>query len=66
MSNPLLILNAGPSSVKFSIFETAENRSLVAGFHGSVEKIETAAFRGLDGGQRAGRRLPRRVPPSLT
>ena len=42
MSNPLLILNAGSSSVKFSIFETAENRSLVAGFHGSVEEIETA------------------------
>jgi acetate kinase len=42
MSNPLLILNAGSSSVKFSIFETAEDRSLTAGFHGSVEEIETA------------------------
>ncbi len=42
MSAPLLILNAGSSSVKFSIFDTGEDRSLVAGFHGAVEEIETA------------------------
>ena len=42
MSEALLILNAGSSSVKFSIFETQADRSLVAGFHGAVEEIETA------------------------
>ncbi|MBS0518476.1 MAG: acetate/propionate family kinase [Proteobacteria bacterium] len=39
MQHPILILNAGSSSLKFSIFETHEDRSLGAGIHGQVEGI---------------------------
>lgn len=39
MLHPILILNAGSSSLKFSIFETHEDRSLGAGIHGQVEGI---------------------------
>ncbi|MFM0644251.1 acetate/propionate family kinase [Paraburkholderia bryophila] len=42
MREPLLILNAGSSSLKFSVYETRADRSLVAGAHGAVEEIETA------------------------
>jgi acetate kinase len=42
MQRPILILNAGSSSIKFSVFETAPDRRLVAVAHGQVEGIGTA------------------------
>src|ERR1700728_656135 len=36
---PILVINAGSSSIKFSVFETAADRSLAAGVHGQVEGI---------------------------
>lgn len=45
MREPILVINAGSSSIKFSIFETAPDRSLAAGAHGQVEGIgETAGM----------------------
>ena len=43
MREPLLILNAGSSTIKFSVYETLMDRSLAAGAHGQVEGIGTAA-----------------------
>lgn len=43
MRQPILVINAGSSSVKFSLFETAPNGSLSAGAHGQVEGIGLAA-----------------------
>ena len=45
MREPILVINAGSSSIKFSVFETAADRSLIAGAHGQVEGIGTAAAR---------------------
>ncbi len=42
MREPLLVINAGSSSIKFSIFETAPDRSLAAGAHGQVEGLGAA------------------------
>ena len=42
MREPILIINAGSSSIKFSVFETKADRSLVAGAHGQVEGIGTS------------------------
>lgn len=42
MQHPILVLNAGSSSLKFSIFETHEDRSLGTGIHGQVEGIGVA------------------------
>ena len=39
MREPILVINAGSSSIKFSIFETAADRSLAAGAHGQVEGL---------------------------
>jgi acetate kinase len=39
MREPVLTINAGSSSIKFSVFETAPDRSLTAGAHGQVERI---------------------------
>jgi acetate kinase len=39
MRQPILVINAGSSSIKFSVFETAADRSLTAGVHGQVEGI---------------------------
>ena len=39
MLEPILVINAGSSSIKFSIFETTTDRSLRAGVHGQVEGI---------------------------
>lgn len=39
MRDPILVLNAGSSSIKFSVFETAADRTLTAGAHGQVEGI---------------------------
>src|ERR1700736_1522435 len=36
MSEPILVVNAGSSSIKFSVFETMSDRSLAAGVHGEV------------------------------
>jgi acetate kinase len=40
---PILVINAGSSSCKFSIFATASDRSLTAGPHGEVDGIGAAA-----------------------
>src|SRR5271155_3519724 len=42
MQRPILILNAGSSSIKFSVFETGPDRRLVAVAHGQVEGIGSA------------------------
>jgi acetate kinase len=39
MREPILVINAGSSSIKFSVFETAADRSLSAGLHGQVAEI---------------------------
>jgi acetate kinase len=39
MRDPILVVNAGSSSIKFSVFETLSDRSLVVGAHGQVEGI---------------------------
>lgn len=39
MRNAILVINAGSSSIKFSVFETAADRSLAAALHGQVEGI---------------------------
>jgi acetate kinase len=49
MRDPILVLNAGSSSLKFSIFETLADRSLCAGIHGEVEGIgDTAKLHVID------------------
>jgi acetate kinase len=42
MREPILVINAGSSSIKFSMFETTAGRSLSAAVHGQVEGIGTA------------------------
>jgi acetate kinase len=42
MHEPILVINAGSSSIKFSVFETTAGRSLSAAVHGQVEGIGTA------------------------
>ncbi len=39
MRESILVINAGSSSIKFSVFETAADRSLAADIHGQVEGI---------------------------
>jgi len=39
MREPIFVINAGSSSVKFSLYQTASNRSVEAGAHGQVEGI---------------------------
>jgi len=39
MREPILVINAGSSSIKFSVFQTTTDRSLLAGTHGQVEGI---------------------------
>jgi acetate kinase len=39
MREPILVINAGSSSCKFSMYETAADRSLSVGAHGQVEGI---------------------------
>jgi acetate kinase len=45
MREPILVLNAGSSSIKFSVFETRSDRSLAACAHGQVEAIGTPSAR---------------------
>src|SRR5258708_5396163 len=42
MREPIIVINAGSSSIKFSVFETAADRFLNAGAHGQVEGIGTS------------------------
>jgi len=58
MREPILVINAGSSSIKFSVFETAADRSLSAGVHGQVEGIGSAPR--LQVGDRQGRQLAAR------
>ncbi len=39
MREPILVINAGSSSIKFSTYATAPNRSLQAGAHGQVDGL---------------------------
>jgi acetate kinase len=39
---PILVINAGSSSIKFSVFETGDGRALYAAVHGQVEGIGTS------------------------
>ncbi len=41
MHEPILVLNAGSSSLKFSVYETGVDGALIAGVHGQVERIAT-------------------------
>jgi acetate kinase len=41
--DPILVINAGSSSIKFSVFETTVERSLLPGAHGQVSGIGTSA-----------------------
>jgi acetate kinase len=41
LHEPILVLNAGSSSLKFSVYETGSNGTLIAGAHGQVERIDT-------------------------
>jgi len=43
MRQPILVINAGSSSIKFSVFETGADGSLTANLHGQVEGIGTSA-----------------------
>jgi acetate kinase len=43
MREPILVINAGSSSIKFSVFATESDRSLALGAHGQVEGIGTSA-----------------------
>ena len=43
MREPILVINAGSSSIKFSLFEAAADGSLSAGAHGQVEGIGSGA-----------------------
>jgi len=45
MREPILVINAGSSSVKFAVFETKADRSVAADAHGQVEGIGTAGAR---------------------
>ena len=39
MQEPILVINAGSSSLKFSVFDTAPDRSISTAIHGQVERI---------------------------
>jgi acetate kinase len=41
MREPLLVLNAGSSSIKFSVFESRADGTLAAGAHGQVERLDS-------------------------
>jgi len=43
MRQPILVLNAGSSSIKFSAYETAADASVAVRVHGEVEAIDAAA-----------------------
>jgi acetate kinase len=43
MHEPILVINAGSSGIKFSVFETGADRSPLPAAHGEVEGIGTAS-----------------------
>lgn len=43
MHEPILVINAGSSSIKFAVFETGADRSLSPAAHGEVEGVGTAS-----------------------
>jgi acetate kinase len=53
MHEPILVINAGSSSIKFSIFQTALDRSLVASAHGQIAGIGTSPRIEVEDGQGA-------------
>lgn len=55
MREPILVINAGSSSIKFSVFETTAERGLLAGAHGQVEGIGTSPH--LDVADAEGKKL---------
>ena len=57
MHHPILVLNAGSSSIKFSLFETTADRALVVRAYGQVEGIGTAATSRFEVADAAGNRL---------
>lgn len=57
MREPILVINAGSSSIKFSVFETGKDRSLAAGAHGHVEAIGTAGAARIEVDDVAGKSL---------
>ncbi len=59
MREPILVINAGSSSIKFSVFETRTDRSLSAGAHGQIEGIGTSPYLEIDDGR--GRKLADRA-----
>jgi acetate kinase len=48
MREPILVINAGSSSVKFSVFETMADRSLAPRAHGEVEAIAASPHLRVD------------------
>lgn len=42
MREPIFVINAGSSSLKFSLYQTASDRSVEAGAHGQVEGMGTS------------------------
>jgi hypothetical protein len=42
MRHPVLVLNAGSSSLKFSVYDTRDDRSLDAGVHGQIDSLHVA------------------------
>jgi acetate kinase len=58
MHERILVINAGSSSIKFSVFETGADRSLSPAAHGQVEGIGTASR--LSVTDRQGRNLAER------
>jgi len=60
MGEQILVINAGSSSIKFSVFDTAADRSLTAGAHGQVEGIGTSPHLEVNDAQ--GRKLADQRP----
>ena len=58
MREPIRVIDSGSSSIKFSVFETEADRSLLAGAHGQVEGIGTSPH--LEVGDAGGRPLAAR------
>lgn len=50
MQSPILVINAGSSSVKFSVFEHRTDGTLAAGAHGAVEGIGSGLTLRVDDG----------------
>jgi acetate kinase len=62
MNEPILVINAGSSSIKFSVFHPGNDNSLAAGPHGQVEGIGASAR--LSVASRPGDRLVDEAAPA--